>query len=131
MFKKILVLGILLSPLNAITIFAQSSDVSDLRNTILQEGELRSSYFNVPHVGRMGASSLNQQLMSYENPDNSYLYFSSLIVGAKVMNMLSGEKMAITIPSAYRTARDGTERYTFAPLSNLSSRSSNTLTRLF
>ncbi len=126
---KKLYLSVLIAITVSFLVKGQSINPTLLRGTILHEGELNSTYFNVPHIGRMESSSLDQRTLSYGHLDNSYLYFSSLIIGAKVTNMINGEKFALTVPSAYRTSKSGGKKFTLLPIEGSTNSTSNTIPR--
>ena len=109
-FASLLVFG-------SVTGFSQNASFHLRGYTGLQEGDVKATYHNIPHIGNM--SNLYAEYPISFN-ESSYFHFSSLIVGAKVESQTTGEKLALTIPSAYKSSPDYSESWTFNPLEGYS-----------
>ncbi len=97
----------------------ERSSFEGLKNSIMDGNQLRATYFNNGHSGRLNSSSLQQLIFEYpRNTGRNYMYFASLMYGTEVQDESTPEddKFAIVDVAFTRTSRDGRQSWSVNPI---------------
>lgn len=88
----------------------------NIRNSVLNQNNLRASYNNFGFAGRSNESNVDE--FFYEFPKNTnrrYIYFTGMFVGATVTGMESGEEIPIVIAPNFRSNPTTGQRWSWYP----------------
>ncbi|MEX0845451.1 MAG: hypothetical protein WD022_09210, partial [Balneolaceae bacterium] len=110
----------------------ERSDFDQRKTSIMDGNLLRASYHNTGHAGKR--EDIPSQLM-FEYPRNTgreYMYFMSVMVGTEVPDQSTADSTD-TIPmvdvASYKTNRDGTQNWSFNPVTGYQRDNSDELAR--
>lgn len=98
----------------------ERSSVQGLKNTVMDGNQLRASYFNRGHSGRLNDGALQELLFEYpKNTGRNYMYFASLMYGTYVPNQATEDEndtFALVDVAFTRENRTRTQNWSINPI---------------